>query len=1038
MESISDFQIVSWTTEDGLPQNSVNDIIQTRDGYIWLATYGGLVRFDGLTFKTFHIGNTRGLESNRLKTLLESNSGGLWIGHDNGGVSVFNDGVFETPHALDSLNHEFVEDFCDDASGNVWIGTGKGLYKFDGTGIKRFDKTNGLPTNDVVKLFYNPEGGIYVTTGGHGLNNPSLSAISNDSVRILSRYPRSPYFNILDLNSRGELWLAYKNRLELYKDGQIERVIRYTHHENNKIQCFYIDKERNFWLGSNKGLFMIPAGELLNDEKDIHVTVRTFNVPELEKNIRRIMQDREGNIWVGSDGSGLTMLRKRHVKRYYPPLGAGNQSFDEMASDGDGGLWFGSLCNGLYHYQNGGFSKFTPFSDCVDALFNDPENQNIVYVGTKTQLGMIQDFQYLAITDLRNIDPGSDHYFWEISSIAKDKNGTFWLGTKGSGLITYKDSVLEDNKARIPLIGDWVHMILCTSKDEIWVGSDRGITIITNDLSRRITAEDGLAKGAIRCIYEDKKGVIWAGSYGGGISRITGDEIINYTTDDGLAENVVSRIKEDENGNLWMLGNLGLSMVAKHQFYDLDKGIINELTCLPFGAEEGMKEGNGAGSVVKTSDGLTWWATIRGIAGINIDQNYNDPNPPHVALQDIKVASQSVVLIGNEVILSESQRDLEVTYTGLKYSSPNKIRYRYKLEGYDEGWRTNSNRRTITYTNLDPGNYQLKIQASNLNGAWGTNFTALKIIVKPKFYQLLWFRVMIIIILLGFVWLMFSVRERYLIRKRYELSEIIRSRTDELNEKNKKLESQKLELEKALNSLKETQKRLIQSEKMASLGVLAAGVAHEINNPLQFIQNGLDIIKLVQEDLEGLQKKLPLSLDIIENGIERASVIVSSLTQFSRINERFDEQFDVCTVLDNCLIMISSSLKSDIEVIKEYSDEELITEGNQGKLHQAFLNILLNAEQAIEKSGAIKVSASKTEEGIRITISDSGEGIDLDKVARVFDPFYTTKEPGKGTGLGLSITYDIIMQHQGTISVRSDGAGKGTTFTIILPASSNG
>ena len=1034
MESISDFQIVSWTTEDGLPQNSVNDIIQTDDGYIWLATYGGLVRFDGLTFKTFHIGNTRGLESNRLKTLLESNSGGLWLGHDNGGVTVFKNGIFETPPALDSLNHEFVEDFSDDSEGNVWIGTGKGLYKFDGRGVKKYDNANGLPTNDVVKLFYNPKGGIYVTTGGRGLNNPSLSAISNDSVHMLSSYPRSPYFNILDLNSRGELWLAYKNRLELYINGIRERTIRYTYIKENKTQCFYIDKDRNFWLGSNKGLIMIPAAELQNDEKDSHVSIRTFDAPELEKNIRRIIQDQEGNIWVGSDGSGLTMLRKRHVKRYYPPLGVGNQSFDEIASDGEGGLWFGSLCNGLYHYRNGIFGKFTPSFDCIDALSNDPENEKIVYVGSKTRLGMIRDYQYHEITDLADIDPGSDPYYWQISSINKDSNGTLWIGTKGSGLIVLKDSTLEDYSVRIQLPGDWVHTIVSTSKNEVWVGTDGGITIIKDDSFRYLTAEYGLVRGAIRCIYEDEKGVIWAGSYGGGLSRITGDEIINYTTDDGLAENVISRLKEDINGNLWMLGNLGLTMVTKHQFYDLDKGIIRELTCLPFGSEEGMEEGNGAGGVAETADGLTWWATIKGIAGINIDQNYNDPNPPQVALQEIKVSNQPVDLYGNEVFLSESQRDLEVTYTGLKYSSPHKIRYRYKLEGYDEGWRSNSNRRIITYTNLDPGNYQLKIQASGLNGAWGKTFTSLKIIVKPKFYQLIWFRVVVIIILLILVWLVFSVRERYLVRKRLELSEIIRSRTDELNVQNKKLESQKRELEMALESLKETQKRLIQSEKMASLGVMAAGVAHEINNPLQFIQNGLDIIKLAQEDLQGLQKKLPVSLEIIENGIERASAIVSSLTQFSRINDRFDEQFDVRTVLDNCLIMMSSSLKSDIEVKKEYSDDALITVGNQGKLHQAFLNILLNADQAIDKSGTIEVSASRTDVGIRITIADSGEGISLDKTARIFDPFYTTKEPGKGTGLGLSITYDIITQHQGTISVKSDGAGKGTTFTIILPA----
>ncbi|MBV6640844.1 MAG: hypothetical protein KI791_09000, partial [Cyclobacteriaceae bacterium] len=324
MESISDYQIVSWTTENGLPQNSVNDIIQTDDGYIWLATYGGLVRFDGLTFKTFHIGNTRGLESNRLKTLLESNSGGLWIGHENGGVSIFKDGLFVTPKALDSLNNEFVEDFCDDLEGNIWIGTGKGLFNFDNNKLTKFDNTNGLPNNDVVKLFQNPTGGVYATTGGHGYSNPALSFAHGNQIEVISKYPISSYFNILDLNSRGELWLAYQNRIVLYKSGILERTIQYTHKDGSKVECFNIDRDRNFWLGTNKGLIMIPANELKGNG-DVNAAVRTFDIPQLEKNIRRIHQDQEGNIWVGSDGGGLTMLRKRHVKRFYPPINIGNQ-----------------------------------------------------------------------------------------------------------------------------------------------------------------------------------------------------------------------------------------------------------------------------------------------------------------------------------------------------------------------------------------------------------------------------------------------------------------------------------------------------------------------------------------------------------------------------------------------------------------------------------------------------------------------------------------------------------------------------------------
>ncbi|CAN0011849.1 unnamed protein product, partial [Chrysoparadoxa australica] len=493
-----------------------------------------------------------------------------------------------------------------------------------------------------------------------------------------------------------------------------------------------------------------------------------------------------------------------------------------------------------------------------------------------------------------------------INAIYKDTGGSLWLGTSGNGVLVIKDTLINHFTSQNELPNNLVQTIVGTSNGEIWVGTNAGISIFSDEGVRKLTVKDGLVRGEIRSIFEDKKGVIWAGSYGDGLSRIEDDQITNYSVSNGLFENIVSRITEDENGNLWMIGNMGLSLINRQQFYDLENGKISQLTCISFGSEDGMTEGNGSGGVAKTADGLTWWPTIKGLAAIDIDQNYQDPVPPRVIIQKVKVADKEIpVSLNGGLKIGEDQRDIEVTYTGLKYASPTKVNFRYRLEGYDDEWRANGNKRSVTYTNLNPGKYILRIEASNLNGIWGDEPAALRFSVLPKVSERIEVKVLMLIVLALIIWLLFRWRNSYLNNKRKVLASIVSTRTAELNEKNKKLEI-------ALANLKKTQQRLIRSEKMASLVTMVAGVSHEINNPLQFIQNGLDILKKSRNDPAAVNKNLDASLEIIDNGIKRASEIMLSLNQFSRTNDKFDELIDLKEVLTNCLVMLRSRLEPKV------------------------------------------------------------------------------------------------------------------------------
>jgi PAS domain S-box-containing protein len=274
---------------------------------------------------------------------------------------------------------------------------------------------------------------------------------------------------------------------------------------------------------------------------------------------------------------------------------------------------------------------------------------------------------------------------------------------------------------------------------------------------------------------------------------------------------------------------------------------------------------------------------------------------------------------------------------------------------------------------------------------------------------------------------------------RNQLERLVQERTKELEltnaelkNTNKELSTQQIELKATLEKLQNAQEKLVQSEKMASLGLLAAGVAHEINNPLNFIMGGASGL----EDLidHHNDTEIRTLLDAINEGVERATNIVSSLNQFSRQGESAMEHVNIHTILDNCLLILRNQLKNKVEVKTEYSKETPTVRGNDGKLHQAFLNLLTNAEQAIENKGVIKIKTQILNKSVVIKIEDNGEGIRKESLHKITEPFYTTKEPGKGTGLGLSITYGIIDEHQGTLNFLSE-ENKGTIVTVILPAS---
>jgi len=266
--------------------------------------------------------------------------------------------------------------------------------------------------------------------------------------------------------------------------------------------------------------------------------------------------------------------------------------------------------------------------------------------------------------------------------------------------------------------------------------------------------------------------------------------------------------------------------------------------------------------------------------------------------------------------------------------------------------------------------------------------------------------------------------------------EELNSTNEELYDKSNIINDKNTELSSTLSELKAAQSQLVHAEKMASLGVLTAGVAHEINNPLNYIHGGSTGLRIHLQENENYDETSELMINSINSGVERVSSIISGLNQFSRNSSKNNELCNIHEIIDNSLLMLNNQIKHRIDVKKQYTNENFRLLGNVGKLHQVFLNILQNANQAIEDKGEIEVHTKVIADTFQIKITDTGSGIPKDIISKITDPFFTTKKAGEGTGLGLSISYSIIKEHNGLIEFYSDEKN-GTCVEILLPVQVN-
>ena len=741
---LSQFSHEVWLTENGLPQNSVHAIAQTRDGYVWIGTEEGLARFDGIRFTILDKQNTPQLKSNYIRTLLVDRAGALWIGTAEGLVHML-DGKFTLFTTSEGLPSNTIQAVYEDREGNLWVATANGLGLFKSGNITTFTSQERLVGGSIQTLVEDAEGALWIATP-YGVGRLKEGKFANYTVRdgLGSNSVRA-----IQQDQDGRLWFGSLGGLTSFSSG---RFTTYTIRDglpSDRIIALLAGRDGDLLVGTAGGLCRLTDGRFTCLNPGDALSTST---------ILSLFEDLEGNLWIGTQSGGVNLLKDTKFTTYTVRNGLSNDLVKSIYGDRQGNTWIGTDGGGLNLLKDGKLSVYTTrdglSSNVVLALFED--NAGILWAGTPDGLSRFSHGKftnYTAAEGLANND---------VRSIHGDHRGNLWIGTRG-GLTRIKDGVFRTFTEVDGLPNDLIATLYEDSKGNLWIGTFGGLGKLTNEEFTTFTTKDGLSNDAVISLYEDPDGTLWIGTNGGGLNRMKNGQLTAYTTRNGLMDDVVYRILEDGENNLWLSCRKGIFQISKKALDEFASGRIASIAPVAYGTADGMmtRECSGGGDPAgwRGSDGKLWFPTIKGVAMIDPGRMKTNAQAPPVVIEQIRVNDQPIPL-NDRVELPPGTTRLDLYYTAPSFVAPEKVKFKYKLEGFDKDWIDSGTRRIAYYTNLRPGAYTFRVTASNNDGVWNETGAVFGLYLKPYFYQTYWFYAVCLLALGLLAWLLFRLRVR--------------------------------------------------------------------------------------------------------------------------------------------------------------------------------------------------------------------------------------------------------------------------------------
>jgi ligand-binding sensor domain-containing protein/serine phosphatase RsbU (regulator of sigma subunit) len=761
--ALNQYLLDVWTTEHGLPQNSVRAILQTRDGYLWLGTAEGLVRFDGVRFTVFNKANTAEIKDHSIFSLCEDGEGNLWVGTEYGYLMQFRDGKFTSRQ----LAQHGIFPLYRDRAGNLWMGVGTdGLARFRDGKLTTWKTSEGLSHNSVRAIYEDKAGRLWIGT------NVGLDEFRGGKfIHYTAQHGLSPgRVNAIVEDQQGTLWLgtqvgdADQGGLTELRDGRFKVWTAREGLSYNGIYRLFVDRAGTLWVGTNGGL------NRFRDGKFGALTTKE-NLPD--DIILSLYEDREGSLWVGMLSGGLARLRDRRFLTYTRADGLSSDDVMGVQADRTGGVW-AAATNGLSYIKDGKITRYTTADGLPDNYVNDifVDGEDNLWVATEAGVSRFRQGRFQTWTTRDGLSSNA------VRSFSQDQAGNLWIGTD-RGLDRFRDGRVTQylKNEEVPNFL-WTHL-LAGRGGALWAGDGYGgLALVRDGKLTNYPRQEGFPNPVSR-LYEEQDGCLWIGTSGNGLFRLKDGRFTRYTVREGLFDNSAWAILEDGQGNFWMSCNRGVYRVSRQELHDFADGKISAVHSVAYDTADGLKSREFSTGGARTGDGRLWFSTVKGVAVIDPASLRDNAVPPPVVVEGVTV--DGVTYPGNvAAAFAPGRQSFEFQYTGLSLLVPQKVRFKYKLEGYDRDWVDAGTRRTAYYTNLPPGDYKFRVIAANNDGVWNEAGAAFDFYHRPYFWQTWWFYALCALALAGAVFGGVRLRVRQMKLREERLVALVKERTRNL------------------------------------------------------------------------------------------------------------------------------------------------------------------------------------------------------------------------------------------------------------------